>query len=64
MSNEQRELRTAHGRYGYNGRIVVDKCPYCDKTHYHSLGDSRDDLVRLADCFRGEYKIVFTKEDE
>lgn len=56
MSNQ--ETQQANGRYSYSGKIVVDSCPYCEKTHYHSLG-YEDSFVRLAHCLIGEYKIVF-----
>ncbi len=39
--------------------IVVDECPFCKKTHKHSLS-SEDGAVtrpRAADCGQGEYVI-------
>ena len=56
MSNE---IRTAKARYGYGtGRIIVDDCPYCHKTHYHNppVGEGQ----RMADCYQGEYILDFS----
>lgn len=50
----------AKARYGFRGRIVVDVCPYCGKTHHHNPGPDDDDLQRLADCFKGEYVLDFS----
>lgn len=52
----------AKARYGFRGRIVVDTCPYCSRTHHHNPGGSDDDLRRLADCFKGEYVLDFSPE--
>ena len=51
------EVREARGHYGFRGRIVVPRCPYCGCEHYHSSGGASDDYRRLADCYRGEYVI-------
>jgi hypothetical protein len=50
-------MKTAYARFGGTGRIVVDDCPYCHRTHYHNqpVGEGR----READCFRGEYILSF-----
>lgn len=52
----------AKARVGGTGRIVVDDCPFCHKTHYHMLPEG--DGQRLADCFRGEYILDFTDEPD
>ena len=51
---------TAKARFGGSGRIVVDDCHYCHRTHYHSLpvGEGQ----RLAECFIGEYLLDFEEE--
>lgn len=54
------EVKEAKARYGFRNRIVVDSCPYCGRTHYHSRGGADDNLQRVADCFKGEYKLVFS----
>lgn len=53
-------MKTAKARFSYGtGRIIVDECPYCHKTHYHNLpvGESK----RMADCFQGEYVLDFNE---
>lgn len=46
-------------RYGYgSGRIIVDACPYCQRAHYHN--PPVDGGQRMADCFGGEYILVFS----
>jgi hypothetical protein len=51
----------AFARFGGTGRIVVDDCPYCHRTHYHNppVGEGR----READCFNGEYLLSFEKPE-
>lgn len=41
--------------------IVVDDCPYCRRSHWHSLpvGEGR----RQAECLRGEYVLDFTLDN-
>lgn len=56
------ELPKAKAHFGFMNRIIVDKCPYCGKTHYHSQGGSDDNYQRLADCFKGKYISTFEKE--
>lgn len=53
----QEEVKIAKARIGGSGRIVVDSCPYCLRTHYHNLpvGEGQ----RMADCFMGEYTLDF-----
>ncbi len=51
----------AKARYGFRNRIIVDNCPYCGKTHYHSPGG--DDGQRMADCGKGEYILDFSEDD-
>jgi hypothetical protein len=48
---------------GFRGRIVVDICPYCKGTHYHSPSSSQIE-VRLADCFKGEYILDFSTKEK
>lgn len=58
---------TAHARYGgvaspVSGarRIIVDKCPHCGRTHTHmEVVGVVDGGMRMADCFKGEYRLVF-----
>ena len=48
----------AKARYSYGtGRIIVDDCPYCHRTHYHN--HPIDSGQRMADCFQGEYILDF-----
>lgn len=64
-------IREAQARYGGVGspasgarRIVVDRCPYCERTHYHlEVVGASDTMQRMADCLRGEYRLVFEKEE-
>lgn len=52
-------MKTAKARFGHGtGRIIVDECPYCRKTHYHNppVGEGQ----RMADCFQGEYVLDFS----
>jgi hypothetical protein len=51
-------MKTAKARFGYAGRIVVDECPYCHKSHCHNppVGEGQ----RMADCFQGEYILDFS----
>lgn len=58
--DRQEEVRTAKAIYGANGRIVVNDCPFCHRTHYHSLPVGNGQ--RMADCFQGEYVFDFSKE--
>ena len=68
------EAREASAHYGGIGspvsgarRIIVDQCPYCGRMHTHLEVIGRPDgNQRMADCFRGEYRLVFepTKEAE
>jgi hypothetical protein len=62
MDEQQQEVKTAKARVGGTGRIVVDDCPFCHRTHYHSfpIGEGQ----RMADCFRGEYVLDFTTATE
>lgn len=53
------DLPKVKARFGFMNRIIVDKCPYCDKAHYHLQGGSDDNYQRLADCFKGEYILTF-----
>lgn len=60
------KTKTARARYGGASsspsgarRIIVDRCPYCGKTHTHLDAVGRQ---RMADCFRGEYVLVFEGE--
>lgn len=62
------KTKTAHARYGGIGspvsgarRIIVDRCPYCGKTHTHLEGGETNQ--RMADCFQGEYVLVFEEEN-
>ncbi len=42
-------------------RIVVDQCPYCGRSHAHTeVIGVPDDNQRMADCFIGEYRLVFS----
>ena len=56
--NGKADLPKAKARYGFRGRIVVDECPYCKKTHHHSPAEE-DSGQRMADCFIGEYILTF-----
>lgn len=64
------EIREAQARYGSGGspasgarRIIVERCPYCGRAHTHlEVVGSPDSGQRMADCFRGEYKLVFEEE--
>lgn len=55
------EVREAQARYGFQGRIVVEQCPYCGETHYHRTSPYADNGRRLAECMRGEYVLVFIR---
>lgn len=61
---ERNKLPRAKARYGFNNRIVVDKCPYCGKTHYHGMGPVGETSQRLAECFQGEYILNFSEENK
>lgn len=52
-------LPKASARFGFRGRIVVDKCPYCGGVHHHALAPDGRAGQRMADCFRGEYVLTF-----
>lgn len=45
------------GAYTHTSVLVVAHCPYCGKRHRHYHGGSGDELIREADCFRGQYKL-------
>jgi hypothetical protein len=67
--SEQTELPIALARYGAPGmiwgheRLIVDECPYCGHTHRHIASGTTDvQNVRLADCFRGEYRLVIERD--
>jgi len=63
MNLIQDEVKKAKARYGYGtGRIIVDDCPYCHKTHYHNLpvGEGQ----RMADCYQGEYILDFSDKTD
>lgn len=63
-NKQQEEVKQAIARVGYD-RIVVDVCPYCGKTHYHNFVRSGDDSnQRMADCFKGEYILVYQSGEE
>jgi hypothetical protein len=36
------EIREAKAHYGFRNGIVVNDCPYCGGTHYHSQGPVDD----------------------
>ena len=57
-----KKVFTAKARFGGSGRIVVDNCPYCHRTHYHShpVGEGQ----RMAECLMGEYILDFEDSDE
>lgn len=56
------EIKVAKARFGGSGRIVVDDCPYCHRTHYHNhpVGSSQ----RMAECLLGEYILDFDEDEE
>ena len=42
-----------------NGRVIVPECPYCGKTHVHSVNLG----MRQSDCFPGgEYLLIEEEE--
>lgn len=55
------DVPKAKARFGFRNRIVVDNCPFCHKTHYHSIGSSDDDFTRMPDCFKGKYLLTFER---
>lgn len=55
------EVKKAKARFGHGtGRIIVDDCPFCHRTHYHN--PPVDSGQRMADCFQGEYILDFEPE--
>lgn len=58
---DKNKLPIAHAHYGFR-RIVVERCPYCEGTHYHNEPVSQGD-TREADCFKGQYIIVFSDSE-
>ena len=45
------------GAYAHTTMYVVDHCPYCGQSHRHYSAGPGDELIREADCFRGQYKL-------
>lgn len=54
------QLPRAQARLAINV-IVVDRCPYCARTHRHSPA-ADGALQRMADCFSGEYILDFSTQ--
>lgn len=52
----------AQARRGLGNSLVVDDCPYCHGSHSHQPYGPDDDLIRAADCFRGEYRLVIQSD--
>ena len=53
----QARIVPGRGVYAHTSAIIVDRCPYCGFSHRHHLGED-DVLVREADCFQGQYKLI------
>ena len=56
QKDEPLELPRVRGQW--IGRRVAVRCPYCQELHWHMPGPE-DKWQRMADCYRGEYLVVF-----
>lgn len=59
----EKKTPKVYGFFGFRGTLVVPECPYCGGRHRHRQARGPDSYQRLADCFGGEYVIVFNKQE-
>jgi len=61
MTEEDDPLPVAKAQWGFKNAIIAT-CPYCGELHRHLWAGKGNSLVRMADCFRGEYRMEIQEE--